>query len=53
MAAVFLTVPVIACLYPITTAALAYVLLGERLGRWQALGAALAVAGVAMFVATA
>ena len=46
-------VAVIACLYPITTAALAYVLLGERLGRWQALGAALAVAGVAMIVATA
>lgn len=44
-------VAVIACLYPITTAGLAYVLLGERLGRWQALGAALAVAGVAMIVA--
>jgi len=46
-------VAVIACLYPLTTAALAYALLGERLGRWQALGAALAVAGVAMIVATA
>jgi drug/metabolite transporter (DMT)-like permease len=46
-------VAVIACLYPITTAALAYALLGERLGRWQAIGAALAVAGVAMIVATA
>jgi drug/metabolite transporter (DMT)-like permease len=46
-------VAVIACLYPLTTAALAYVLLGERLGRWQALGAALAVAGVALIVATA
>lgn len=46
-------VAVIACLYPITTAALAYVLLGERLGRWQVAGAALAVAGVAMIVATA
>jgi drug/metabolite transporter (DMT)-like permease len=46
-------VAVIACLYPITTAALAYALLGERLGRWQALGAALAVAGVAMIVAAA
>lgn len=44
-------VAVIACLYPITTAGLAYVLLGERLGTWQALGAALAVAGVAMIVA--
>lgn len=46
-------VAVIACLYPITTAALAYALLGERLGRWQVAGAALAVAGVAMIVATA
>ncbi|MDA3005055.1 MAG: EamA family transporter, partial [Actinomycetota bacterium] len=46
-------VAVIACLYPITTAALAYVLLGERLGRWQAAGAALAMAGVAMIVASA
>jgi drug/metabolite transporter (DMT)-like permease len=46
-------VAVIACLYPLTTAALAYMLLGERLGRWQALGAALAVAGVALIVATA
>jgi drug/metabolite transporter (DMT)-like permease len=45
-------VAVIACLYPLTTAGLAYVLLGERLGRWQAAGAALAVAGVAMIVAT-
>ena len=46
-------VAVIACLYPITTALLAYLLLGERLGRWQAAGAALAVVGVAMIVATA
>lgn len=46
-------VAVIACLYPITTAALAYARLGERLGRWQVAGAALAVAGVAMIVATA
>lgn len=46
-------VAVIACLYPITTVLLAYLLLGERLGRWQAAGAALAVVGVAMIVATA
>lgn len=44
-------VAVIASLYPLTTAALAYMLLGERLGRFQVIGAGLAMAGIAMVVA--
>lgn len=41
-------VAVIAALYPVTTVALAYGLLGERLERPQGLGAAGALAGVAL-----
>lgn len=41
-------VSVIAALYPVTTVALAYGLLGERLERPQGLGAAGALAGVAL-----
>lgn len=41
-------IAVIASLYPLTTAALAYVLFGERLGRWQLLGALVTMAGVSL-----
>ncbi len=44
-------IAVIASLYPLTTAALAYVLFGERLGRWQLLGALVTVAGVSLVLA--
>lgn len=44
-------VAVTASLYPLTTAALAYMFLGERLGRFQVIGAGLAMAGIAMVVA--
>jgi drug/metabolite transporter (DMT)-like permease len=41
-------VSVIAALYPVTTVALAYTILGERLERPQGVGAAAALAGVAL-----
>jgi drug/metabolite transporter (DMT)-like permease len=41
----------LASLYPVATAAWAFGLDGERLGRWQFAGAALAVAGVALVAA--
>jgi len=44
-------VAVLGSLYPVTTVALAAVLLHERLGRVQAVGAAFALAGVAMIAA--
>ncbi|HMN99776.1 MAG TPA: DMT family transporter [Miltoncostaeaceae bacterium] len=44
-------VAVLGSLYPVTTVALAAVLLHERLGRLQAVGAGFALAGVAMIAA--
>ena len=44
-------VAVLASLYPVVTVALAATLLHERLGRLQAAGAAIALAGVAMIAA--
>ena len=44
-------VSVLASLYPVVTLALAYALLGERFGRTQAVGAAGALAGVALIAA--
>lgn len=39
---------VVSSLYPVTTALLAWTILGERIGRWQAVGVAVALAGVAL-----
>ena len=44
-------VSVLASLYPVTTLALAYVVLHERVGRVQAVGAGVALAGVALISA--
>jgi drug/metabolite transporter (DMT)-like permease len=44
-------VAVLGSLYPVTTVALAAVILHERLGRLQAVGAGFALAGVAMIAA--